>query len=53
MLENEPTTREEAIASDHRVQWEKAMEDEYASLLQNNTWTLTDLPQGRKAIVSK
>ena len=34
-------------------EWKKAMEEEYNSLIANDTWTLTKLPNGRKPIGSK
>ncbi|CAA0841034.1 cysteine-rich RLK (RECEPTOR-like protein kinase) 8, partial [Striga hermonthica] len=47
-LELDFTTHlEEALTS---PQWKKAMDTEYNALLHNNTWTLTELPPGKKAI---
>ncbi|KAJ0909446.1 putative RNA-directed DNA polymerase [Helianthus annuus] len=46
----EPTCYEEA-ANDPR--WVEAMNKEMEALFRNNTWTLADLPQGRKAIGCK
>lgn len=41
----EPKTYNEAISrSMQRMQWELAMDDEYKSLMDNKTWTLTTLP---------
>ena len=53
LLDSEPLTREEAISSPAAKQWESAMKDEYDSLMKNNTWTLTELPIGRKVIGTK
>ncbi|KAJ0471180.1 putative RNA-directed DNA polymerase [Helianthus annuus] len=47
---SEPTCYEEA-AKDPR--WVEAMNKEMEALFRNNTWTLTDLPQNRKAIGCK
>lgn len=33
--------------------WKTAMNEELKSLMENHTWTLTELPQGRKAIPNK
>ena len=34
-------------------EWTRAMVEEYNALIANNTWELTELPPGRKAIGSK
>ena len=34
-------------------QWIKAMEEEYYSLVANNTWTTVDLPIGQKTLNTK
>lgn len=39
--------------SPYRQEWINAMQDEYNSLIENNTWTLCELPKGRKAIKNK
>lgn len=49
----EPTTVEEALNCDQRDEWKAAMTSEYESLLKNNTWELTELPPGCKAIRNK
>lgn len=33
--------------------WRSAMDEEYESLLQNNTWELVQLPPGRKLVKCK
>jgi len=50
---DEPTTLEEAFASEQSVQWKEAVESEYASLMENETWELVDLPEGRETIGCK
>lgn len=50
---SEPTTVREALNSDDSERWTDAMNTEYHALIENGTWELTDLPQGRKAIDSK
>lgn len=49
----DPTTVEEAMASTYSSRWKEAMEAEFTSLLENNTWTLVRLPEGRNAIANK
>jgi hypothetical protein len=39
----EPNDYDEAIKSKEKYDWQKAMEEEYKSLIQNNTWTLVDM----------
>ena len=51
-----PESYEEAINSADRIQWEKAMEDEYDSLLENNTWILVsedEIPADRQILSGK
>ncbi|UYV72085.1 hypothetical protein LAZ67_9001767 [Cordylochernes scorpioides] len=38
---------------DEKKEWLKASEEEMKSLIENDTWTLTDLPPGKKSIGSK
>ncbi|GBN94878.1 Retrovirus-related Pol polyprotein from transposon TNT 1-94 [Araneus ventricosus] len=45
-----PRTFEEAINSKESVSWKKGMESEMASTRENQTWELTDLPAGSKAL---
>ncbi|GMI66347.1 hypothetical protein HRI_000304000 [Hibiscus trionum] len=47
-LENcDPTVFEDAVKDS---KWRKAMDDEIVSIEKNNTWELTDLPEGQKTI---
>ncbi|KMQ82767.1 retrovirus-related pol polyprotein from transposon tnt 1-94, partial [Lasius niger] len=48
-----PETVEEALVSPDSKQWIKAMEEEYDSLVANNTWTTVDLPIGQKTLNTK
>ena len=48
----EPKTMDEALAGPHAKEWKEAAESEYRSLMENNTWDLVELPEGREAIGS-
>ena len=41
------------MASPEKEQWIVAMREEYESLLINDTWSLVELPHGRKTIKNK
>lgn len=49
----EPLTLKEAMDSEHAEYWKDAVDDEYKSLLENNTWTLEIPPAGVKPIPVK
>jgi hypothetical protein len=49
----EPDNFEEAVHSDNKEEWLKAMDSEMQSLKENQTWVLENLPSGRKAIPCK
>ncbi|CAI7872765.1 unnamed protein product [Closterium sp. NIES-54] len=49
-LPHEPASMEEALAGDDREAWLASREDESQSHMENETWTLTNLPPGRKAL---
>lgn len=48
-----PTTVTEALDNINREQWYEAMRSEMSSLMQNGTWSLVELPMGRKPIETK
>ena len=48
-----PQTYSEAINSDKSAEWKKAMDSEMASLKENDTWDVVELPKGAKAIACK
>lgn len=50
---SDPQSVAEALSSAHATQWRKAMDEEYSSLMENKTWTLTDLPPNKRALPSK
>ena len=45
-----PQTYQEAMESTESSNWKAAMEEEMNSLTENNTFTLSDLPEGKKAV---
>jgi len=49
----EPKTYTEAITGPHSKQWRDALDSEYSSLIDNDTWTLVQPPTGIKAIPVK
>lgn len=49
----EKKTYKEAMSGPDAANWKKAMDEEYASSIKNQTWRLEKLPQGRKAILNK
>ncbi|CAI7754465.1 unnamed protein product, partial [Closterium sp. NIES-54] len=46
----EPASREEALAGPDREKWLVSRDAEYQSLLENGTWDLVVLPEGKKAV---
>ncbi|GJZ35132.1 zinc finger, CCHC-type containing protein, partial [Tanacetum coccineum] len=49
-VEDAPKTYKEAITSRNSAFWKEAIDDEMDSLVSNNTWELSNLPPGSKAI---
>ncbi|CAI7769206.1 unnamed protein product, partial [Closterium sp. NIES-54] len=49
-LPHESASMEEALAGADREAWLASREDEFQSHMDNETWTLTNLPPGRKAL---
>nr|GEX12296.1 retrovirus-related Pol polyprotein from transposon TNT 1-94 [Tanacetum cinerariifolium] len=49
-VEDAPKTYKEAITSNNSAFWKEAIDDEMDSLVSNNTWELSDLPPGSKAV---
>lgn len=50
MAEIEPQNYKQALASPYAAQWKEAMDAEYASLLQNQTWILVPRPQHARVL---
>ena len=49
----DPTSYRQAINGENSTQWKEAMLEEHNWHLENGTWTLMELPEGKKAISSK
>ena len=49
----EPKTYQEAILHKSKKEWVKAIQEEVRSLLDNHTYDLVRLPQGKKALRNK
>ncbi|CAI7804172.1 unnamed protein product [Closterium sp. NIES-53] len=49
----EPASMEEALAGPDREKWLVSRDAEYQSLLENETWDLVVLPEGKKAVQCK
>lgn len=52
-VENDPNSINEAKTRDDLLKWKDAIQGEFKSLMKNNTWTVCDLPKGRKAVTNK
>ena len=51
--EGEPESFDEALQVEDSIKWEKAMDDEMRSLEKDDTWVLTKLPAGKRALLNK
>ena len=49
----EPECFNEATQGNDTIEWELAMKDEMTSLQKNKTWSLTKLPEGKKALQNR
>ena len=47
---DEPRTISEAWNGEHSIHWQEATDDEYSSLISNNTWELVPLPKSKMAV---
>jgi hypothetical protein len=50
---NEPSNVHEAVNGEYSNEWKNAMQSEYNSLLENNTWELVPPPENKNVIGSK
>lgn len=53
LFAGEPESVNDALASEDHAKWKMAMQEEMQAHAQNGTWTLAQLPTGRKAIKAK
>lgn len=53
ILDTDPQSTIEAFQSVDAEKWKQAMEEEYHSLIKNNTWTLVDIPKNKTIIPCK
>ncbi|GJZ15421.1 zinc finger, CCHC-type containing protein [Tanacetum coccineum] len=49
-IEEDPRTYNEAVQSRDAAFWKEAIDDEIGSIMENNTWVLSDLPPGCKPL---
>ncbi|GJT03085.1 zinc finger, CCHC-type containing protein, partial [Tanacetum coccineum] len=52
-IEEDPRTYNEAMQSRDAAFWKDAIDDEIGSIMENNTWVLSDLPPGCKPLGCK
>nr|GEY20615.1 zinc finger, CCHC-type [Tanacetum cinerariifolium] len=52
-IEEDPRTYNEAMQSRDAALWKEASDDEIRSIMENNTWVLSDLPPGCKPLGCK
>lgn len=52
-VQNDPVTMNDAKKRADWPKWKKAIDDEFSSLKKNGTWSLCELPAGRKAVTCK
>ncbi|GKB45757.1 zinc finger, CCHC-type containing protein [Tanacetum coccineum] len=52
-IEEDPRTYNEAVQSRDAAFWKEAIDDEIGSIMENNTWVLSDLPPGCKPLGCK
>nr|GEU29115.1 hypothetical protein [Tanacetum cinerariifolium] len=53
LRKEDPRTYNEAMQSRDAAFWKEAIEDEIGSIMENNTWVLSDLPRGYKPLGCK
>ena len=53
MIVTEPKSMGQALSSDQAEDWKRAAEEEYSSLMEHETWELTELPVDRTPVGCK
>ena len=53
LVEGDPISFKEAMDSSESPLWKKAIDSEIKSIMENNTWILTNLPPGYKPVCCK
>ncbi|KAH9319303.1 hypothetical protein KI387_021072, partial [Taxus chinensis] len=48
-----PESFDEVMQVDASKKWEQAMDEEHKSLMENQTWDLVKLPEGKRALQNK
>ncbi|XP_049318346.1 uncharacterized protein LOC105224069 isoform X1 [Bactrocera dorsalis] len=48
-----PESVEQVLSSEYATKWYDAMQNEYNSLMKNETWQLAEIPKGQKAVRCK
>ncbi|KAH9314233.1 hypothetical protein KI387_022860, partial [Taxus chinensis] len=48
-----PERFDEAMQVDARKKWEQAMDEEHQALMENQTWDLVKLPEGKRVLQNK
>lgn len=52
-LSDEPQTVQEALSSPQKEEWEKAMNEEYRSMIEKEVWELVDRPKDQNVVKCK
>jgi len=52
-LDGSPESYHEAIQNENKLHWKNAMDEEFNSLVKNQTWQLVPRPKGRNVITGK
>ncbi len=50
---NEPVNIDEAFSGEHSTEWKRAADSEFNSLIENDTWELVPLPEGKNIVGNK